>query len=58
MIVEIINRTSKEVINTLWNVSQINESCDKFYIKVGKEGRDDIEVYEYNDSTELHIVMF
>ncbi len=58
MIVEIINRTSKEVIDTIWNVTQINESCDKFYIKVGKEGRDDIKVYEYDDSTELRIVMF
>lgn len=58
MIVEIINRTSKEVIDTIWNVTQINESCDKFYIKVGKEGRDDINVYEYDDSTELRIVMF
>lgn len=58
MIVEIINRTSKEVIDTIWNVAQINESCDKFYIKVGKEGRDDINVYEYDDSTELRIVMF
>lgn len=58
MIVEIINRTSKEVIDTIWNVTQINESGDKFYIKVGKEGRDDINVYEYDDSTELRIVMF
>ena len=58
MIVEIINRTTKEVINTLWNVSQINESCDKFYIRVGKEGRDDIHVYEYDDSTEIKLLMF
>ena len=58
MIVEIINRASKEVINTLWNVSQINESCDKFYIRVGKEGRDDIHVYEYDDSTEIKLLMF
>ena len=58
MIVEIINRTSKKTITTLWNVSQINESCDKFYIKVGKEGQDDIKVYEYDDSIEIRLVMF
>ena len=58
MIVEIINRTTKEVIDTLWNVSQINESCEKFYIRVGKEGRDDIHVYEYDDSTEIKLLMF
>ena len=57
MIVEIINRKTKKVINTLWNVSQINESCDKFYIKVGKEGRDDIQVYEYDDTNEIRLVM-
>ena len=58
MIIEIINRKTKKVINTLWNVSQINESCDKFYIKVGKEGRDDIQVYEYDDTNEIRLVMF
>ena len=58
MIVEIINRKTKKVVTTLWNVSQINESCDKFYIKVGKEGRDDIKVYEYDDSIEIRLVMF